>query len=89
MSINLDYIFQKELTDEVTTPNEGDMAYDIDTDYNKYTEDEDEEQDDKSTDGAMENNLQGPIMEECEGAQHYTVLDVHEDDPLRLVREEV
>ncbi|ERN18131.1 hypothetical protein AMTR_s00054p00051240 [Amborella trichopoda] len=40
------------------TPNEGDITEDMNTDYEEYTEDEDEEYDDKEIDKAMKNNWQ-------------------------------
>ncbi|ERM94033.1 hypothetical protein AMTR_s00010p00024500 [Amborella trichopoda] len=73
---------------DVATPNEGDMAVDMDTDYNDYAEDEYEVQDDEEIDGTMENDWQGPIVQECEGAQHDAVPD-DQEDPMRLAREEV
>ncbi|KAL4197339.1 hypothetical protein AMTRI_Chr04g187840 [Amborella trichopoda] len=36
----------------------------------------------------MENDWQGPIVQECEGAQHDAVPD-DQEDPMRLAREEV
>ncbi|KAL4187427.1 hypothetical protein AMTRI_Chr09g18950 [Amborella trichopoda] len=55
---------------DVTTPNEGDMAVDMDTGYDDYAQDEDEAQDNEETDGTMENDWQGPVVQKCERAQH-------------------
>ncbi|ERN08904.1 hypothetical protein AMTR_s00015p00228480 [Amborella trichopoda] len=41
---------------DVATFNEGDIAVDMDTDYDDYVENEDEAQDDEETDGIMEND---------------------------------
>ncbi|ERM97723.1 hypothetical protein AMTR_s00121p00117100, partial [Amborella trichopoda] len=72
---------------DVTTPNEGDMAVDMDTGYDDYAQDEDEAQDNEETDGTMENDWQGPVVQKCERAQHDAVSD-DQEDPMRLTREE-
>ncbi|ERN14113.1 hypothetical protein AMTR_s00021p00241250 [Amborella trichopoda] len=42
--------------EDVTTPNEGDMTKNMDTDDGEYAYDEDEDHNDEETDGAMEND---------------------------------
>ncbi|ERN17847.1 hypothetical protein AMTR_s00047p00200620 [Amborella trichopoda] len=59
----------------VAAPNEGDMVVDTDTDYDDYVQDENEGQDDAETTETMENDWQGLVVQECEGAQHDEVLD--------------
>ncbi|ERN07731.1 hypothetical protein AMTR_s00012p00056350 [Amborella trichopoda] len=60
----------------------------MDTDYDDYAEDEDEAHDDDETDGTMENNMQGLVVQECEEAQHDAVPN-DQKDPMRLAQEEV
>ncbi|ERN08143.1 hypothetical protein AMTR_s00018p00110560 [Amborella trichopoda] len=68
---------------DVTTPNERDTVVDIDTAYDNYTDDENEDYNE-----TMENDWQGPVVQECEGVQHDVVPD-DQEDPIRLAREEV
>ncbi|KAL4186693.1 hypothetical protein AMTRI_Chr09g35250 [Amborella trichopoda] len=60
---------------DVAASNEGDIAVDMDTDCDDYTQDEDEVHDDEKTDGTMENDWQDLVVQECEGAQHDAVPD--------------